>query len=775
MNEADTRANLIDPQLKEAGWGVVTGSLIRREYKISAGEIKPGGRREGSLSADYVLVHKNRILAAIEAKSDEKNVREGVAQAKNYAQKLRLPTAFAANGREIYQICHTTRTEGLCDAFPSPNELWNKTFAQQNKWQDKFDAIPLAEDPDPNKESRYYQELAIQNVMDAIAKGQSRILLTLATGTGKTFIAAQIAWKLFKSRWTLQKDQKRQPRILFLTDRNGLAKQAYNAFTIFPDDALVRITPHAIRKRGAVPKNASLFFTIFQTFTSGQKEKPYFGDYEPDFFDFIIIDECHRGGANSESSWRDILEHFAPAVQLGLTATPKRDDNVDTYAYFGKPVFTYSLKEGIQDGYLTPFRVKRIQTSLDEYNYEHDDKVLQGEVDHHHTYTEQEFSREIIEIEERERLRTRIMLANINKDEKAIVFCATQHHAALIRDLANQEAKRSDNYCVRVTSADGIIGDNHLEIFKDNERTIPTIATTSRKLSTGVDVLNLRYIVLMRAVNSMIEFKQIIGRGTRIFEGKDYFTIIDFVGASKNFYDPQWDGETKDEDIEEIDSRTEGNKKKARPQKPPLKSETSRPRAEKIKIELTGDRITDIEIISSSLFMVKGELMKGEDLRKFLFEALQLSDDFKTEQELRSLWANPKTRIVLLNKLETKGLSKHDFVELQKFLDAEDSDLLDVLEYILYASPPMSRIERVRAAEDNIYAPLEQEQCEFIRFALDNYIKDGVDELDDSKLSKVLESKYGALSSAKEKLGNAETVRKTFIAFQKHLYLQDAA
>ena len=461
-------------------------------------------------------------------------------------------------------------------------------------------------------------------------------------------------------------------------------------------------------------------------------------------------------------------------MQLGLTATPKRDDNVDTYAYFGKPVFIYSLKEGIQDGYLTPFRVKRIQTSLDEYNYESDDKILQGEVDKNHTYTEQEFNRKI-EIEERERVRTRLMLAHISKDKKAIVFCATQHHAALIRDLTNQEAKKSDDYCVRVTSADGILGDNYLKSFQDNERIIPTIVTTSRKLSTGVDVRNLRYIVLLRSVNSMIEFKQIIGRGTRVFGSKRYFTIIDFVGASKNFYDPQWDGETKDEDIEEINYTTEENKKTKHSQEPPSESEkTSRPRAEKIKIELTGDRITDIQTISSNFFMVKGELMKGEDLRKFLFEALQLSDTFETEQELRALWANPKKRIALLDKFETRGLSKHDFTELQKSLNAEDSDLLDVLEYILYASPPVSRTERVRAAKDNIYAPLEREQRKFVDFVLTNYVRDGVDELDDSKLSKVLELKYSSLSSAKEKLGNVETIRKTFIAFQKHLYLQDS-
>ena len=318
MNEADTRANLIDPQLKEAGWGVVAGSRVRREYKISDGEIKLGGIRSGKLSADYVLIHKNRKLAVIEAKSDEKDVSEGVAQAKDYAKKLQLQNAFAANGREIYHICHTTDTEGKCDAFPSPDELWNKTFSQQNQWQSRFDEIPFAQDPDnPDKQVRYYQELAIHHAMSAIAQDKKRILLTLATGTGKTFIAAQIAWKLFKSRWTLQKDRQRQPRILFLADRNVLAWQAHLGFNIFPDDALARVTPHEIRKRGAVQKNASVFFTIFQTFTSGEKDKPHFGEYPSDFFDFIVIDECHRGGANNESVVERNFRIFCPRRAAG--------------------------------------------------------------------------------------------------------------------------------------------------------------------------------------------------------------------------------------------------------------------------------------------------------------------------------------------------------------------------------------------------------------------------------------------------------------------------
>ena len=413
-------------------------------------------------------------------------------------------------------------------------------------WRDRFAAVPF-EDKGGYFLPRYYQDIAIQRVLEAIAAGNPRVLLTLATGTGKTFIAFQIAWKLFQSRWNLGREPSRRPRILFLADRNILANQAYNAFSPFPEDAMVRIEPADIRKKGRVPKNGSLFFTIFQTFMSGPpkdgKPSPYFGQYPPDFFDFIAIDECHRGGANDESTWRGILEYFAPAVQLGLTATPKRKENVDTYAYFGEPVFTYSLKDGINDGFLTPFRVRQISTTLDDYVYTPDDTLIEGEVETGRRYLEPDFNR-IIEIKEREAHRVKLFLEQIDQREKTLVFCATQEHALAVRDLINQmKASKDPNYCQRVTANDGALGEQHLRDFQDNEKSIPTILTTSQKLSTGVDARNIRNIVLMRPINSMIEFKQIIGRGTRLYDGKDYFTIYDFVKAHHHFSDPEWDGE----------------------------------------------------------------------------------------------------------------------------------------------------------------------------------------------------------------------------------------
>ena len=592
MNEAETRAELIDPRLKACGWGVVEGSKVLREHHITAGKIQTGGGRGKREIADYVLVYKGIKLAIVEAKSDVQEVGEGVMQAKQYAEKLQLETTYSTNGKAIYQICMKTGEEGLVTDFLSPEQLWNKTFTKQNEWREKFANVPF-EDKSGTWQLRYYQEIAVKNTLEALAKGQERILLTLATGTGKTAIAFQIAWKLFQTRWTLQRDGSRRPRILFLADRNILADQAFNSFSAFPEDALVRIKPKEVNKKGRVPTNGSIFFTIFQSFMSGTdtegNPQPNFGQYPCDFFDFIIIDECHRGGANDESNWRDILEYFSPAVQLGLTATPKRNDNVDTYRYFGEPVYIYSLKEGINDGFLTPFKVKRIKTTLDDYRYTSDDTIVEGEIEEGKLYEEKDFNRSI-EIVEREAKRVNIFLDEANQNEKSIIFGANQGHAALLRDLVNQYAKSTDPfYCVRVTANDGEEGERLLREFQDNEKTIPTILTTSQKLSTGVDATNIRNIVLIRPVNSMIEFKQIVGRGTRLFDGKEFFTIYDFVDAYKHFSDPEWDGEP----LEEEPSGVKEPKGEYKPREPKESTETER--KQKIKIKLRNGKEREIQ------------------------------------------------------------------------------------------------------------------------------------------------------------------------------------
>ena len=773
MNEAETRAEHIDPALKAAGWGVVEGSRIRREYPITLGRIEGHGKRGKPLTADYVLIYRTHKLAVVEAKALGEEVSEGVGQAKNYAGMLAVRYTYSTNGRGIYGIDMQTGKEGELPRYPTPDELWAMTFAEANAWRDRFAAVPF-EDRGGSHPSRYYQDIAVERVMQAIADDRQRILLTLATGTGKTFIAFQVAWKLFHSRWNLSREPSRRPRILFLADRNILANQAYNAFSAFAEDAMVRIEPEDIRKKGKVPKNGSLFFTIFQTFMSGPpkegKPSPYFGEYPPDFFDFIVIDECHRGGANDESNWRGILDYFAPAVQLGLTATPKRKDNVDTYAYFGEPVYVYSLKEGINDGFLTPFKVKQISTTLDEYVYTPDDKLIEGEVESGKLYTETDFNK-IIEIKEREAHRVRIFMHQINQQEKTLVFCATQDHALAVRDLVNQMKTGTDpNYCQRVTANDGALGEQHLRDFQDNEKTIPTILTTSQKLSTGVDARNIRNIVLMRPINTMIEFKQIIGRGTRLHDGKDYFTIYDFVKAHHHFSDPEWDGEP-------IDNTKPSDAKGPEPDTPRAGEPDGEytPRKTKARVKLADGKARSIQhMMVTTFWHPDGTPMSAQQFMEMLFG--KLPEFFKNETELRALWSAPDTRAKLLQGLAEKGFGKDQLAEMQKIIEAEKSDLFDVLAYVAYALPTLTREERAEKAKIIISTRFNSKQRVFLDFVLSQYVKVGVDELAQEKLSPLLKLKYNnAIADAVADLGRPEEIGKTFAGFQKYLYQQQAA
>ena len=778
MNETQTRGEHIDPALKAAGWGVVEGSKILREYPITPGRIEGHGRRGRPLTADYVLVYRNRKLAVTEAKAWDKPLTEGVGQAKDYASKMAVRYAYATNGRGVYGIDMQTGKEGELPGYPSPDELWNQTFAEANAWRDRFAAVPF-EDKGGTLGERYFRDIAIERVLDAIADDQPRILLTLATGTGKTLIAFQIAWKLFHSRWNLSREPTRRPRILFLADRNILANQAYNAFSSFEDSSpgsLVRISPDEIRRRERVPKNGNLFFTIFQTFMSGPpkdgKPSPYFGDYPRDFFDFIVIDECHRGGANDESNWRGILDYFAPAVQLGLTATPKRKDNVDTYVYFGDPVYVYSLKDGINDGFLTPFKVKQISTTLDEYVYTSDDTVVEGQVEAGKLYTEPDFNRNI-EIREREKKRVEIFMDQINQHEKTLVFCATQAHALAVRDFINQMKTSTDpNYCQRVTADDGALGEQHLRDFQDSDKTIPTILTTSQKLSTGVDARNIRNIVLMRPINTMIEFKQIIGRGTRLYDGKDYFTIYDFVKAHHHFNDSDWDGEP-------IEPEPKGATYEVRPPRPPdlvRETTTEGVTRQKIKVILADGKARTIQHMTATTFWhPDGTPMSAQQFMELLFG--KLPEFFKDEAELRDLWSAPETRKKLLHGLAEKGFGGDQLAEMQKVIDAEKSDLFDVLAHVAYALPTVTREARAATARVAISTQFTSKQQAFLDFVLSHYVRVGVEELDQEKLTPLLRLKYhDSLDDAVADLGGKpDEIGRVFSGFQKHLYQEHTA
>lgn len=766
LNEAETRAEHIDPALAAAGWGVVEGSKVRREV-ITLGRIQGSGKRGKQDIADYVLEYRNRKLAVVEAKKWDSPHTEGVAQAKNYCGKLSARFGYSTNGQKIYAMDMQTGWEADVAAFPTPDELWDMVFAEANEWRDKFASIPF-EDKGGLVSARYYQENAVNRVLDAVAEDKDRILLTLATGTGKTLISFQIAWKLFHSRWTLQKDGKRRPRILFLADRNILADQAFNAFSAFDDGVCVRIDPSEINKKGYVPTNGSIFFTIFQTFMSEGSGQPNYGAYPPDFFDFIIIDECHRGGANDEGNWRGILEYFSPAVQLGLTATPKRKTNADTYRYFGDPVYIYSLKEGINDGFLTPFRVVQIATTMDDYTYIPDDVVIEGEIEEGKRYEEKDFNRTII-IPERERKRVKVFMDAIGPNEKTIVFCATQEHALMIRDMINQVKKVPDaNYCHRVTANDGALGEQHLRDFQDNDRTIPTILTTSQKLSTGVDARNVRNIVLMRPVNSMIEFKQIIGRGTRLYDGKDYFTIYDFVKAHHLFNDPEWDGDP----IEPTggaaggsgggdDGGTGGGGGDTDGDEKP----------KKIVIKLADGKERLIQHMTATNFVgPDGKLLSAAQFIQLLYDTLSLPEYLKDETQLREIWSDPETRKHLLGRLDDAGFGRDNLAAIQSIIEAENSDLFDVLQFVAYNKPTVPRAERVKATINDIHGELDERQQEFVDFVLSQYVELGVDELDREKLPQLISVKYGNLNDGLAKIGGIDQAMVAFIGSQRRLY-----
>jgi len=822
MNEQETRTNLILPAIQEAGWGQVEGSRIREEFPISKGRLIGNGKRSTPDKADYVLQYRNRNLAVIEAKSDQKYYTEGVGQAKDYAQRLHVRFTYSTNGLQTYGIDLQEGQEDDVTAYPTPDELWAMTFAKDDQdnpaagsWRDKFHTVPF-ETKSGTWQPRFYQENAITKVLDSIAKGKDRILLTLATGTGKTAIAFQIAWKLFHTRWNLRRDGQRLPRILFMADRNILANQAFNAFSAFEEDALVRITPADIRKKGKVPKNGSIFFTIFQTFMSGDNDEFYFGEYPRDYFDLIIIDECHRGGANDESSWRAIMEYFSPAVQLGLTATPKRDKNIDTYRYFGEPVYVYSLKEGINDGFLTPFKVKQIHTTIDEYVYTSDDTVVDGDIEQGKVYTESDMNR-VIQIRAREEYRVKLFLNMMDQRHKTIAFCATQLHALAVRDLTNQHADSTNaDYCQRVTADEGGRGEQHLRDFQNNEKTIPTVLTTSQKLSTGVDAPELKNIVLMRPVNTMIEFKQIIGRGTRLFDGKDYFTLYDFVGAHKHFLDPEWDGEALPCDTcgqvvcicdppepcpacgklicecpPEMCTICNQDPCVCIREEPPCKVCGENPcvcgeseiciecgyspcrcksKREMIRVKLSDNKVRELDsMVQTSFWSPDGKPISSQEFLESMFSSLP--DFFKNEAELRAIWSKPDTRKKLLQALD-KGYALSQLNGLRELIHAEESDLYDVLAYVAFSSNPVKRSQRADYVKSH-FSQYESKQRVFLEFVLRQYVESGVGELDDDKLPELLALKYQAIADAKRELGSIGHIRDTFIGFQEYLYDQD--
>jgi len=762
LNEANTRKQLIDRALESVGW---KDEYLNCEYAFTDGKKTPGGGKGKQCSVDYLLQYNNTNVGLIEAKRENLPITEGLQQAQDYGSKLGVRFVYSTNGHGIFEYDMDLDTGKKIDSFPTPEELYQRVQGS-NPQKVKMLTEPLIQEG--SMIPRYYQKLAVQRAIGAIADEKKRVLLTLATGTGKTFIAYQIVRKLLNLKWRVD-GKEQQPKVLFLADRNILVDQAINTFNSI-ERQIVKVDGKEIRRRnGVVPSSANVYFAIYQAITGGANNDEileYYKQYPKDFFDIIVIDECHRGSANDEGSWRRVLEHFEDAVHLGLTATPKRDDNVDTYNYFGKPVYEYSLKEGINDGFLTPYKVKRVRTNLDEYVFKSGDNVKQGELEKQQ-YDQNEFNRTII-IPERIDKIAQSILDLINPMDKTIVFCVDQEHALRMRDAINRhKTVRDMDYCVRVTSDEGQRGKEKLEQFQDNDKDIPVILTSSQMLTTGVDARNVRNIVLVRNINSMVEFKQIIGRGTRIFDGKDYFTIIDYTGATNNFYDEKWDGAPEDQE-------TTTKPGKGTPPNPP-RSEPNNPKAkkkEKVIVKLAQGRKVEIIDIDTRYVGADGTPLNAEEFLKQLVGSLPSL--FKDVEQLRTIWKNPSERALLFTELENAGFGANNLKDLKSMMNAEDSDIFDVLAYLSFNTPMKTRKERVSRVNGNeqvfaVYSDFKA--IDFLKFVLLRYEVDGVEELGEDKIGDLIKlSELGSIQDAKNVFGGLPQLKQAYYQLQENIY-----
>jgi len=764
-SESDTRSKLIDPSIKDSGW---LESNIVREYYFTDGRKLIGGKRGKRYFVDYLLTYKNTNLAIIEAKAESKDPLDGLQQSINYAQRLKIDFVYATNGHKIYEHSLIEGKGSFIENYPTPDELFERKYGKQTPKAKDIITHPFH--IEGTMKPRFYQQIAVQKTIEAIADSKDRVLLTLATGTGKTYIAFQIAYRLFQSKWN-RDGSDRRPKILFLADRNVLKDQSMNTFNPLEKDC-VEINGKVIKKRGGrVPTAGNIFFAIYQSLAveneTDDNVLSYYEQYPPNFFDLIIIDECHRGSANDESSWRAILEHFKSAVHLGLTATPKRDDNGDTYKYFGEPLYEYSLKDGINDGFLTPYKVKRIQTNIDEYRFDPND-IITGELENQIVELEQ-FERQVV-IPKRTELIAKTILENMNAMDKTIVFCVNQKHALDMKTAIDKfKIIKDNNYCVRVTSDEGDIGRDFLEMFQNNDRDIPTILTSSKMLTTGVDAKNVRNVVLTAPIKSMTEFKQIIGRGTRVFEGKDFFTIMDFVGATNLFYDPAWDGEDV---VEERTPKTPKDKKKGKDDdsKQTESPEVEPTKNEKVTIDIKGKKLKVINIETTYVGM-DGIPLKTEDYLELLIGVL--GKFYNNEDGLREIWSNPTNRKELLNKLKEMNIDESQLNDLKMIFEAQDSDIYDVLAHLSFNLDIKTRSERVFAVEHSEFIEKHHNEKakEFIEFILERYKKDGVKELDEDKLGKLVDlSGLGSVREVANNFGGIPQMRDEYFELQREIY-----
>jgi type I restriction enzyme R subunit len=739
MNEADTCRKFVVPKLQAAGWDT-DPHRINEQVTFTDGRIVVTGRkarRRPGKRADYILRYRPDLpIAVVEAKPEYKTPGEGLQQAKEYAEILGLKFAFATNGLGIVEFDFTTGLEREIDAFPTADELWSRHCVKENLSNDQADRLLTPGYNLSGKPLRYYQVIAVNRAVQAILQGKRRILLTMATGTGKTLVAFQVCWKLWTSRWN-REGSHRRPRILYLSDRNILIDDPKDKTFAPFGDARWKI------ENGVVQKGREMYFAIYQAIARDERRPGLYRDYAPDFFDLIIVDECHRGSASDTSNWREILEYFEPAFQLGMTATPLRKDNADTYRYFGNPIYTYSLRQGIDDGFLAPYRVHRIITTWDAVGW----RPSKGDMDRYgreipdEEYHTRDFERVVALRARTEAVANHLtrFLKATDRYAKTIMFCVDQEHADEMRRALNNcnsdLVKEHSDYVCRVTAAEGDIGRGHLSSFQDLERATPVVLTTSQMLTTGVDMPTVQNVALVRVINSMTDFKQIIGRGSRVRDdyGKLFFSILDYTGsATRMFADPDFDGEPSIETEQHIDENGQPIQREEvihyeeeivsadRVSQPPLPDDSEETPRHKYYfdggcVEIASQLVYELDPDGKQLQVIQFTDYTAEKVRTL----------FRNAVELRGMWADPHHRREIIEKLAERGI---DFDELAKTTQQPDADPLDLLCHLAFNAPLRTRRERaqrLRTEKKDFFDQYGPEAKKILDELLDKYTEHG--------------------------------------------------
>jgi type I restriction enzyme R subunit len=782
LTEADTCRKYVLPKLYAASW---SDDQISEQKSFTDGRIVVAGEkptRRPQKRADYLLKYRRDFtLAVVEAKSVYKKPGDGLQQAKDYAQILGLQFAYATNGHGIVEHDFFTGKDNDLKTFPTPDELWGRLQAAENITPEISERVLAPYNRLSGKIPRYYQEIAINRAVQAILQGKKRVLITLATGSGKTVIAFQVCWKLWNSRWN-RKGEYRRPRILFLADRNVLVDE--------PKDKDFAPFGHARWKiQGEAIKSREIYFATYQSIAKDERRPGLYKEYARDFFDLVIVDECHRGSARDESNWREILEYFEPAFQLGMTATPLRKDNRDTYRYFGNPLYIYSLRQGIDDGFLAPYKVHRIITTADAAGW----RPSKGELDRYGReipdgeYSTKDFERIIALKARTEAIASNLtdFLKKTDRYGKTIVFCVDQEHAEEMRKAINNRnadlVKKSPNYTARIVSEEGKTGKGHLSNFMELEKLVPAVVTTSQMLTTGVDVQTCKNVVLARVINSMTDFKQIIGRGTRVRDdyGKLYFTILDYTGsATRLFADPDFDGEPaliteeemndKGETVKESEIVTEERGEEIEEEEPPYGSPPDGPEGPPRKFYVDNG---SVEIAAHMVYELDPD---GKQLRvvKFTdYTADKVRSMYASAAALRSKWSDAEERATIIQSLEDRGIS---FTELAETAKQPDADPFDLLCHVAFNAPLRTRRERaemLRKEKKDFFDQYAPEARAVLIEMLDKYVEYGTAQFQMPDILHVPPiSERGTVPEIASFFGGAEKLRAAVAQLQSLLY-----